>query len=381
MTGVNTAGADNSYWNGGGCGAVSMAANTFGWTALAQLTPISTQLPPPLVPPLPSSCVIASPFTTQTAVPPCQSGPDTVPPTATITAPASGQVVSGSVMLSAAASDNVGVAGVQFLLNGTAMGAELTSAPYTLAWSSTAVANGSYTVTAMASDSAGNKTTSAPVTFTVYNYVVAPPAGTPVSDNFDATALNTSLWTFVNPVGNGSYLMTGANLLLTAPGGFRHDPSDGGVNDSVRVIQNISDVDFTVEAKFDSLPTLAYQMEGILVQQDAANYLRFEVSSNSSSRHLSASSIVSQVMSTRLDTVITPSGPSVWLRVQRSGTTWILLWSVDGTTFTTATTFSQPLTVTSIGPYAGNYGDVATSTPAFTASVDYFFNSAFPIFY
>jgi regulation of enolase protein 1 (concanavalin A-like superfamily) len=211
----------------------------------------------------------------------------------------------------------------------------------------------------------------------VSNYV-APPAGTVVSDNFDEAALNTSLWTFVNPVRNGSYSMSGTDLLLTAPSGSRHDPSDGGVNSSVRMIQNISNVDFTVEAKFDSLPSSAYQMEGILPQQDAANYLRFEVSSNGSSTHLSVLSIVNNVSSTRLDTVITPSGSSIWLRVQRSGSTWTLLWSADGTVFTAATTFSQALTVTAIGPFVGNYGVVATATPAFTAAVDYFFNTAYP---
>ena len=43
--------------------------------------------------------------------------PDTAPPTATVTAPAAGSVVSGSVNVAATASDNVGVAGVQFLLD------------------------------------------------------------------------------------------------------------------------------------------------------------------------------------------------------------------------------------------------------------------------
>ena len=43
---------------------------------------------------------------------------ETTAPTVSLTAPASG-TVSGTVTLSATASDNVGVAGVQFLLDGT----------------------------------------------------------------------------------------------------------------------------------------------------------------------------------------------------------------------------------------------------------------------
>ena len=52
---------------------------------------------------------------------------DTTPPTVSMTAPAAGATVSGTVALSANASDNVGVVGVQFLVNGAATGAEDTS--------------------------------------------------------------------------------------------------------------------------------------------------------------------------------------------------------------------------------------------------------------
>ena len=46
--------------------------------------------------------------------------------------------------LTATASDNIGVAGVQFLLDGNALGAEDTTSPYSLAWNSASgsVANG-----------------------------------------------------------------------------------------------------------------------------------------------------------------------------------------------------------------------------------------------
>ena len=44
---------------------------------------------------------------------------DTTPPTVSVTAPAAGATVSGSVTVSAGASDNTGVAGVQFKVDGT----------------------------------------------------------------------------------------------------------------------------------------------------------------------------------------------------------------------------------------------------------------------
>jgi Big-like domain-containing protein len=99
---------------------------------------------------------------------------DTTPPTVSITAPANGATVSGTINVSADASDNVSVAGVQFLLDGAALGAEDTAAPYSVALDTTKVANGSHTLTATARDAAGNHATSAPVTVTVSNAV--PPA-------------------------------------------------------------------------------------------------------------------------------------------------------------------------------------------------------------
>src|SRR6185295_8713530 len=56
--------------------------------------------------------------------------PETVNPTVSITAPSNGASVSGTVQLTATASDNVGVAGVQFLLDGLAIGSEDLTAPY-----------------------------------------------------------------------------------------------------------------------------------------------------------------------------------------------------------------------------------------------------------
>jgi len=95
--------------------------------------------------------------------------PDTTPPTVSIDAPANGATVSGSVTVSATATDNVGVTGVQFLLDGAALGAEDTSAPYSIAWDTTTTTNGVHNLTARARDAAGNQTTSAVVSVTVTN--------------------------------------------------------------------------------------------------------------------------------------------------------------------------------------------------------------------
>ena len=219
----------------------------------------------------------------------------------------------------------------------------------------------------------GNDTASDPTT-------VNPSGGVgPLSDDYHSTTLNTGLWTFVNPVGDGSYGITGSNLLLVAPGAANHDPSYGGVNSAVRMLQAVANTDFQLEVKFDSKPTQKYQMQGLLVEQDATNYLRFEVSSNGASTSLGALKIVSSAESTLFATPINIPGSSIWLRVQRAGSTWTLAWSSDGTAFNTGGTFTQALTAARVGPYAGNFGSPASSSPALTVSVDYFSNSASPI--
>src|SRR5439155_21217088 len=95
---------------------------------------------------------------------------DTTAPTVSLTAPANGATVSGSsVTVSANASDNVGVVGVQFKLDGANLGAEDSSASYSVSWNTTSIANGTHTLTGVARDAAGNQTTSAAATVTVSN--------------------------------------------------------------------------------------------------------------------------------------------------------------------------------------------------------------------
>ena len=73
---------------------------------------------------------------------PDASSADTTPPTVSVTAPSAGATVSGDVTVTASAADNVAVAGVSFFVDGQAVGAEDTSAPYSVTWPTTAATNG-----------------------------------------------------------------------------------------------------------------------------------------------------------------------------------------------------------------------------------------------
>ncbi len=95
---------------------------------------------------------------------------DATAPTVSMTAPSNGATTIGAaVTISATASDNVAVAGVQFQLDAANLGVEDTTAPFGLSWDSTAVADGAHTLRAIARDAAGNYATSSAISVTVDN--------------------------------------------------------------------------------------------------------------------------------------------------------------------------------------------------------------------
>ncbi len=93
---------------------------------------------------------------------------DTTAPDVAVVSPTFGSIVAGFVVVSAEASDNVGVDGVQLQLDGVDLGAEYYGdAPYTLLWDSGTASPGLHFLTAVARDAAGNVSTSAAVSVTV----------------------------------------------------------------------------------------------------------------------------------------------------------------------------------------------------------------------
>ncbi len=95
---------------------------------------------------------------------------DTTAPTVSITAPAANATVSGTVNVAASASDNIGVAKVEFYVNGSLKGTD-TAAPYSYSWDTKTVANGTYALSSKAYDAAGNVKQSSSINCTVNNIV------------------------------------------------------------------------------------------------------------------------------------------------------------------------------------------------------------------
>jgi len=163
-------------------------------------------------------------------------GGDSTPPTASISAPASGATVSSTVNVTANASDNVGVAGVQFKLDGNNLGAEDTASPYSVSWDTTAASNGSHSLTAVARDAAGNQTMSSAVSVTVSNTIQPPPppdqgiaasypgdagiennANVVFVEKFEEPAL-TDLFTHWSDILNGAAMTFSTDVVSGSPG-------------------------------------------------------------------------------------------------------------------------------------------------------------------
>ncbi len=205
-----------------------------------------------------------------------------------------------------------------------------------------------------------------------------------VSDDFDTMTLDTNLWTFVDHVGDCNYGFIGAGstdawLQLFVPAGVDHDPWDEG-NRAVRIMQDANNVNFEVEVKFESLLTQTYQIEGVFIQEDVNNFLRFDFNYKNGQIINYVASFIDLTPSTRLNSAISPTNTDadpIWMKIKREGNQWTQWYSNDGNNWIQTVTFTHNLNVTSVGPFAGNATD--SSSPAFTCNVDYFFNTDSPV--
>jgi len=200
-----------------------------------------------------------------------------------------------------------------------------------------------------------------------------------VSDDFSASGLNTGIWTFINPLGDATLAMTGTQVSISVPAGTSHDAWSG--NMASRIMQPANNTDFEVEVKFDSPLSSKYQIEGIIIEQDSNNYLRFDFHSTGSDTRIFTASFTNGSPTVKNYAMIsgTPSAVPIYMRVKREGNQWTQSYSYNGENWTSSITFTHALSVTSVGPFAGNAGNTSNSAPTYTGLIDYFFNTASPI--
>ncbi|MDH4143781.1 MAG: DUF1349 domain-containing protein [Acidimicrobiia bacterium] len=200
-----------------------------------------------------------------------------------------------------------------------------------------------------------------------------------LSDDFNAPVLD-GRWSITDPIGDATVGVSGAGsgnavLSVSLPGGVEHDAWN--TNQSVRLTQVQSDVDFELEVGFGNQPTLRYQTMGVLVEQDSANWIRFDTFHDGTTQRLFAAVTSAGASSARINAAIAP-GEAQAIRVHRSGDTWTLSSSPDGIVWATAGSFVHPAVVTRAGVFASNVSGGAPA-PALDALFDYVFNTASPI--
>jgi hypothetical protein len=200
---------------------------------------------------------------------------DTVNPTATMTAPGNGATVSASVTVSATASDNVGVAGVQFLLDGNALGTEDTTSPYSITWDTRTAANGPHTLSARARDVNGNTGTSSAVNVTVSN---AAPAGLVAAYAFEEGTGTTTAYAI-----GKSHTGTLSNAAWTTAGKNGKALSFNGTNSYVSAA-DANDLDLTngmtLEAWVNPLSLTSGGWNMIVMKEGSATTLAYSLYAN-----------------------------------------------------------------------------------------------------
>ena len=202
------------------------------------------------------------------------------------------------------------------------------------------------------------------------------------SDDFNACSLNANKWSFNDPLGDGVLTFNGKQAMIGVPAGIDHNVWRDG-NNAPRLMQPANNTDLDLEVKFDSPLTQEFQVHGLVVEQDADNFVRFDFNSDGTATRILAIAFQNgnPVNTLNFSTDVLGNGAApTYMRVARVGNQWSQSYSADGTNWRNSFSFEYPLTVSSVGGFfAGNIGTQSTPAPAYTGFMDYFFNRAAPI--
>jgi len=169
-------------------------------------------------------------------------------------------------------------------------------------------------------------------------------------------------------------------VISVPAGGVMHDVTTdtGGGLTAPRLMQFVPNTDFGVEVKFDSTVSVYEVIQGLIIEQDSNDYIRFDFYYDGTATHIYSGSFTNGALGTlstegRKNTVIS-SGvltAPLYMRVKRVGNTWTLSYSTNGTTWTQHHQFTRSMTVKAVGPFGANPQPAATP-PTFSPKVDYF---------
>jgi Chitobiase/beta-hexosaminidase C-terminal domain/Bacterial Ig-like domain (group 2) len=221
--------------------------------------------------------------------------------------------------------------------------------------------------TTQAGSGAGSQSTLVPPKAPVAGPVPAAPAAA-APDRFLGP-----FWRVVTPTG-GSASISNSHLFIGVPGGANHDALSAS-NQAVRVVQAIDNEDFDVSVKIDS-PLVAADgntRQGLMVLSDSEDFVTFALETDGNSIGLGADTVAHGVPTTVLaDKDFSQYQNPMYLRLSKTGSAYVALYSIDGSNWTQAASFTDTRASTWVGPFASNYSDTPANAVPVVMSVNWF---------
>lgn len=200
------------------------------------------------------------------------------------------------------------------------------------------------------------------------------------SDDFNSFNLDPSIWSVADPSTDAQISIVGTNtgnaqLQIIVPARTSHAPLPTGMT-APYIAQQINNTDFETEVKFTSLPTARYQLQGIFIEQTVGTYMVFELYRDlDGMRCYAAAYGGGNILQSQ--NVNVAEGAPMYLRVTRQADLWTARHSLDGTNWTVIAQMNHFITANRVGLLVGN--EVDSASPAFTGTIDYFYNTQAPI--
>jgi len=194
-----------------------------------------------------------------------------------------------------------------------------------------------------------------------------------VSDDFNACIVDPSHWTWVDPRGDSAATIVGAGtesaaVEIAVPAGANHNL--WVANEAPRFLQPLDDIDFQVEARFESPVAERFQIQGLVVEESSEHFVRLDTHHDGTQQRVFAATVENGSTQIHVDQAIPQTTP-LHLSLERQGDLWIARYSLDeGGEWVDLDAFSHSLVVDSAGIFAGNFGSGGDS-PAHTARIDY----------
>ena len=180
-------------------------------------------------------------------------------------------------------------------------------------------------------------------------------------------------WRVITPLG-GSASISNSHLFLGVPGGSNHDALQPS-NQAVRVIQTIGSADFDVVIKIDSplFATDGNTSQGLMVLSGPADFITYALTTDGNKIGLSAHEVNHGAATTLLaDGDFSQYQNPMYLRLTKTGSAYDAMYSLDGTSWMQAASFTDTEITTGIGPFASNYNEDPAYAVPVVMSVNWF---------